>query len=264
MKYLLFLTFVFLSTSLQALPSSKKAKSKYSAILIESLSNKKAITLNKVKDLIKKGADVNATDEKGYTALYYAVLNNKIGVVKIFIETGVDTNVTDQWGHTVLHLAAHENYFSIVKILLDKGKMDINARSKAGDTALHYAFNKGNLFIVHLLLNRSVDVNVQNERGLTILHLVAKKKDGQKIIQMLLDKKVDINIKGEEGYTALHYAAEEGHLNNVKVLLKGRADESIRNNYDETAIDIAEESVKIYLEKKQEVGKSSCAKAFNK
>ena len=56
-----------------------------------------------IKAAIKNGADVNARDEDGSTALMYAVvLNTNPDVIKALIAAGADINAKDEEGRTAL------------------------------------------------------------------------------------------------------------------------------------------------------------------
>ena len=46
--------------------------------------------INRMKELIKQGADINIRAEYNYSPIEYACLNNKINEAKILLENGVD------------------------------------------------------------------------------------------------------------------------------------------------------------------------------
>ena len=48
--------------------------------------------------LIEKGADVNAVEEDGWTALMIAAGNGHKEVCQLLIEKGADVNAVDEWG----------------------------------------------------------------------------------------------------------------------------------------------------------------------
>lgn len=81
----------------------------------------------KVKLLLEKGADVDAKDNSGNTALIYAAVNGHIETVKILVEKGADVNAEDKDGLTALFWAYKKGYPDIELFLIDKGAI-VNAR----------------------------------------------------------------------------------------------------------------------------------------
>ena len=57
---------------------------------------------SKVKRLILEGADVNATSNWGYTALYTAVLNNDVELVRLLLRHGARADYIDDDGDNLL------------------------------------------------------------------------------------------------------------------------------------------------------------------
>ena len=62
--------------------------------------------LEGAKDLIRRGADLEAKSPKGKTALHYAAANGRLQVVNLLLESGADANARDHEWHTPLMLAA--------------------------------------------------------------------------------------------------------------------------------------------------------------
>jgi len=73
------------------------------------------------KLLIDKGADINAQNNKGLTALGTASVRGKTKAAKLLIEEGADINVQDTWGHTALEWALREGYPEIAELLREAG-----------------------------------------------------------------------------------------------------------------------------------------------
>ena len=61
------------------------------------------------------------------------------------------------------------------------------------------------------------------------------------ILDYLIQKGAKINYHNESGYTALMGAAENGQINNVKVLIKYNADTKLKNKEGFTALDFAKQ-----------------------
>ena len=75
----------------------------------------------KIRDLLEKGADINATDEDGWTVLIYASNNGHLEIVRLLLEKGANINVTNQYGYTSLMRASKNGYLETVKLLLKNG-----------------------------------------------------------------------------------------------------------------------------------------------
>ncbi len=78
-------------------------------------------SLNEVKMLLAKGAELNAKDNRGRTALMMAVLRKKPDIVKFLIDRGTDVKAKDKDGQTVLSLALGKNQPEIVQYLKAHG-----------------------------------------------------------------------------------------------------------------------------------------------
>jgi ankyrin repeat protein len=84
---------------------------------------------------LEEGADINAKNARGGTALSFAVSNGRLETVKVLLAKGADINARDIHGYTALIWAAWDGYTKIVKLLLVNGA-DVNARNDLDVTAL--------------------------------------------------------------------------------------------------------------------------------
>ena len=62
--------------------------------------------INKVKELINSGANINQQDRIGENALIEAAEGGHIEVVKLLIENKVNLNLKSKWGRTALMRAS--------------------------------------------------------------------------------------------------------------------------------------------------------------
>ena len=98
-------------------------------------------SLEEIKQLLKKGADVNAKDEwYGETALFVVARWGHIEVVKYLAECGADVNASTRFGITALMEAACNGHLDVVKYLAECGA-DLEASDKYGQTVLDIAKN---------------------------------------------------------------------------------------------------------------------------
>lgn len=120
-----------------------------------------------VKDLIDKGADVNARDEAGRTALLWvAPARDNPEMAKFLITKGADVNAKDNAGETALMIAASQSNPGIVTALLEAGA-EVDAQNKTGGTALMAAAFRANLEEIKILLNNNADRKVKDKKGRT-------------------------------------------------------------------------------------------------
>ena len=145
-------------------------------------------------------------------ALQGAVYSNENpAVAATLIDAGADPNARDGFGDTALHKAALTNAEpDIVKVLLAAGA-DIAARDENGDTPLHAAFARtrrleredpGLTKAVRTLLEAGADPNARDRRGRTALQ-VAARRGGPEMIAVLLNAGADVNAKDGRDRTPL-------------------------------------------------------------
>lgn len=72
----------------------------------------------KIRNLINLGEDLNATDDKGYSALMYASSIGAVEAVKLLIEFGADKHMKTKKGNTAVYFANRNGHKEIVKILV--------------------------------------------------------------------------------------------------------------------------------------------------
>jgi uncharacterized protein len=116
-----------------------------------------------VHTLIKRGADVNAAQGDGMTALHWAASRGDLGEARMLIIAGARLDATTRNGnYTPLHLAARAGKPALVKALLAAGANPNVTTNTGGATPLHFAASEGTAESILALLDRGAIVNVRD------------------------------------------------------------------------------------------------------
>lgn len=124
--------------------------------------------MDRVNRLISQGADLNATDPFGQTALMNATIRDNSDLVAMLIRSGADVNAEahEQGRMTALLFASQLGNCAIIKILLDGGAR-MAAERNMDRTPLMLAAANGKGDAVRLLLDRGADPAQKDHYGLT-------------------------------------------------------------------------------------------------
>ncbi|TIT78461.1 MAG: ankyrin repeat domain-containing protein, partial [Mesorhizobium sp.] len=107
-----------------------------------------------VRTELAAGADINQTDEGGWSALHLAAHNARMAALEALIAyPAIDVNSRNKWKSTPLSLAAAKGHLECIQALVKHPQIDINARADYyGRTALIEAARNGHLDVVRLLV----------------------------------------------------------------------------------------------------------------
>ncbi|XP_029657797.1 putative ankyrin repeat protein RF_0381 [Octopus sinensis] len=154
--------------------------------------------------LIDADVEVGAKDGTGWTALDYAVRNDRHHAVKILLSRGSEVNARANDGQTPLHRACCEGYTHTVELLLGHNGIDANVVNNDGDTPLHVAVRGQRNGVVSLLLNQgSVQFDIKNKKEMTPL-LEAVSLGHLGMTHKLIALGANINAVDGEGNSCLH------------------------------------------------------------
>ena len=133
----------------------------------------------KVRELIRAGADVNGKSNTKQTALHKASWRGHSSVIKTLAEAGANLNVQDEYGLTPLMRAAYRGYDNVVVELIRAGA-DVSVVSShewlsvaAGSTALHFAVARYNIECSVLLVEAGADMRTRYKNSESILDLTS-------------------------------------------------------------------------------------------
>ena len=198
------------------------ARSGNSALLIACTGYGKYQT---VKWLLDNGADVTAKRWTKETALMRAARFSDTMTINLLLDKGLDIDA-HPWGFTPLMVAVRTGNWDAVLCLVHHGA-DVNIADEDKDLPVLWAASAGNAGVVKVLLPKTKDINTKNIRaGMTpLMWATMNEHDDPAIIQAFLAKGAKVNIKADDGSTALTWALKKGNTATVALLRKAGAKE---------------------------------------
>ena len=182
-----------------------------------------------IRLLVQSGADVNATDDDGFSPLHLAVRGRHRDAVELLLASGAAIDKA----HATTTLTAVDLAFQvegfrdtaeITSLLVSSGaEFDPNRAVRGPFTRLDLAVSTGNVDMTRLLLGLGAEANT--EVGHPRPRLVnAAASSNVEILELLLDAGVSVDQTDGNGNPALRYAIEAGHAPVVSTLLERGAD----------------------------------------
>ena len=171
---------------------------------------------DRVRALVAEGADVNASQGDGMTALHWAARRGDEDLATFLVESGAKVDGGTRIGaYQPLHMAAEVGAGRIVALLLSAGA-DPGARTVdvGGATPLHFAASAGEVTGIRALLEAGAEVDAR---------------------------------EASWGQTPLMFAANRGRTEAVRLLLEAGADHGITSS----VIDVASRAVTDRLEQRR-------------
>jgi ankyrin repeat protein len=153
--------------------------------------------LPRVQALLAAGADCDARNADGATALMLAAHVGRLDVVHALIEAGADVNATDERGWRPMTKAVYNpdldrGFADVVETLIQAGA-GIETPITYGIRPLMLAAGYGETAVVETLLKAGADVLARNDGGLTALMMV-KEKFYVDVINLLHEAERDAGV----------------------------------------------------------------------
>lgn len=262
--------------------------------------------------IINKEILDNQSNKLSLSPLQLAAITDNVYFFESLIDLGADISVSNINHMNLLHLAAYNGSVKVINLLINKYKLDINSKTRDKQTPLHVACFFGKIDISNLLLEANaklyekeeggltpiefcclgdhnvlfkilkehyyseeklIEINKENPKYLSLIHLAATSKAGTKILaelakdqtiinsvcdkykstplhfsvlennllatEILLREGAFINAKDYLGNTPLHYATEIGNIKLIRVLFSYGADVNIKNENGLSPFNIA-------------------------
>lgn len=169
------------------------------------------------KLLVDHNADVNWCDSDGQSPIFNCTGGDiSYEIFDLLLTSGGKIDICDVFTRTPLHYSVNSGAVDRVKRLLQTPGVQINARDYQGSSALHHVMTICDIetglddlqSIIKLLLYAGADPNLQDNRGLTALHLATMHDfHSVELTALLLSscKNIDFEVKSQTGDNFLHF-----------------------------------------------------------
>ncbi|KAI1821320.1 hypothetical protein F4861DRAFT_477153 [Xylaria intraflava] len=178
-----------------------------------------------ILDKLIKAADgkLDATDNKGWTALYHACVFGSLDAVSRLVQAGANITLKPERKRKSMFMrAVMGGHLSVVEFLL-KHDGEVNlVNETAGNefTPLILAVLAGSEDMVRLLLQHGADLNIAGTMGLTALHLACSEGSASLAKLLVIEGKAKVECVDQDGETPLHFAARAKAKDVVEFLLE--------------------------------------------
>jgi uncharacterized protein len=173
--------------------------------------------------LLQKGADVNAAQPDGMTALHWAAYHDDLATAQLLVRAGANVKAANRYGVIPLSSACENGNGEMVELLLKAGA-DPNAALPLGETPLMTAARTGKIAAVKALLSHGATVDVKESQGGQTALMWAAAEGNVQVVEALLQAGADLHVRAPSGFTPFLFAVREGQTEMVRTLLKAGAD----------------------------------------
>ena len=186
-------------------------------------------SLDAVKMLVEKGADVNAKDVEGRTPLHRcAIEDDNDEFVRFLLSKGANSNAQDNEGRTPLQCAQYYERQDIIRLLKSRTTTSSSSRPSATTTTTTTSAS-----------SRSAKPAAKSDGKSKEGALIQAAKDGDvDKIRSLLASSVSPNCV-RDNWTPLCYAVHNGRVECVKALLEAGANPNTVDSVGDGPLDIA-------------------------
>lgn len=177
--------------------------------------------VDEVELALRSGADLEARNGRGQTALLLASAHDRVAVARVLVAHGADPDALDDRHDTPWLVTGVTGSVAMLEALLPAGP-DLTVRNRFGGLSPIPASERGHVDYVRRVVRTDVDLDHVNDLGWTALLEAAVLGEGtqrwQQIVRILLDAGVDTSIRDRDGRTALQHARDRGYDEIVRIL----------------------------------------------
>lgn len=173
---------------------------------------------------LRAGADLEAKDAAGRTALLHAVTEDHVAVADLLVAMGASPDTLDDQHDTPWLVTGVTGSVDMLESLLPANP-DLTIRNRFGGLSVIPASERGHADYVRRVVQTDIDVNHVNDLGWTALLEAVILGDGSgkyvDIVTTLLGAGADPSIADKNGVTALEHGRDKGFDEIAEVLAAG-------------------------------------------
>jgi len=196
-----------------------------------------------IDTLLLYGADANIRDKNGDTPLHIALEFGHEETITTLLRYGADAGIQNHNGFSAFDIASEHNKHVIGSTLSlintrpynlfeaaragdlnrlvhsFKNYQQLFQQNKDGQSLLHLAILSNNIKVVVYLLNKGLDIDKEDNDGLTPLTLAMSHKRYLNIALLLLERHASIEHTSKNDHTALSIAIRNNNPEGAKILI---------------------------------------------
>ncbi|XP_052350689.1 B-cell lymphoma 3 protein homolog isoform X3 [Oncorhynchus keta] len=186
--------------------------------------------------------DLDIYNNLRQTPLHLAVITHQAHMVGALLRAGADPGALDRNGQTTVHLCCEHGQQACLSVVLSHPSIltCLEVRNYEGLTPLHLAVQGGHKELVRMLLDAGADINAMQDiksGHSPLIHAV--ENHNMDMVHFLIENDCNVNGQSYSGNTALHSACGRGQVDTARLLLKNRADSSVKNYHNDTPAMVA-------------------------
>ncbi|XP_064802200.1 B-cell lymphoma 3 protein homolog isoform X3 [Oncorhynchus masou masou] len=186
--------------------------------------------------------DLDIYNNLRQTPLHLAVITHQAQLVGALLRAGADPGALDRNGQTTVHLCCEHGQQACLSVVLSHPSIltCLEVRNYEGLTPLHLAVQGGHKELVRMLLDAGADINAMQDiksGHSPLIHAV--ENHNMDMVHFLIENDCNVNGQSYSGNTALHSACGRGQVDTARLLLKNRADSSVKNYHNDTPAMVA-------------------------
>ncbi len=170
---------------------------------------------------IRAGADLEAQDPQGRTALLLASAEDHVPAARVLLAMGASPDTYDNRSDTPWLVTGVTGSVEMADVML-RFHPDLTLRNRFGGVSIIPASERGHVAYVRRVADSGIDVNHVNDLGWTAMLEAVILGDGStayvEIVRILLAAGADPDIGDKDGVTALEHARSRGFTEIASVL----------------------------------------------